>query len=436
MIESGRDALKVAVLLLAAVVLLIPPSVSVAAFPGGNGRIAVTARAEQGTNIFAVEIDNPASAFNVTAGPERSFDQQAAWSPDGRRLLFFARSSSFGPDRDGGIYVVNADGTGLRKLSTPNLGSISDPRPTWSPNGIRFLFRGIGAFLYLGHIDSGEEGSLGVQGDSPAWSPKNDLISYSERGHIRTATPAGTNVRELLPDLTGEERAVQPAFSPNGERIAFVLREGCCDQSPTLMTMKTDGTDVRAVPTTPFHAAWPAWSPDGTEIAFEVIAGSTPADFGSIWRQKLDGSDQRLVHPDADHPDWQPLNRGPDCSKVKATPAGLDPSGRRLNPAELTGASHPDGNAVTTEITGVTQDEPVTGRGDPTSPDAVISATSTLEVRGERSPQGDGRVYRIGFEVRDADGDSCAGEATVEVRRHKKDPAVDSSPPRFDSLTG
>ena len=58
-----------------------------------------------------------------------------------------------------------------------------------------------------------------------------------------------------------------------------------------------------------------------------------------------------------------------------------------------------------------------------------------MELRSERNPQGNGRVYRIAFTVSDGT-DTCSGTARVNVPRKKDEPAVDSAPPSFDSFTG
>jgi hypothetical protein len=80
----------------------------------------------------------------------------------------------------------------------------------------------------------------------------------------------------------------------------------------------------------------------------------------------------------------------------------------------------PDGHAVTITITGVTQDEPVNGKGDGnTSPDAVIEA-GAASVRAERSGFGNGRVYQISFKAENGNGDSCTGAVTVGVPHSMK----------------
>ena len=132
-------------------------------------------------------------------------------------------------------------------------------------------------------------------------------------------------------------------------------------------------------------------------------------------------------------------NLPPDCSAVGATPGEISPAQRdQFTTVTLSGATDPDGDPLSYHIDGVTQDEPVTGTGDPTSPDARLTAagagSNQVELRSERTPQGNGRVYKIAFTVSDGT-DSCSGSARVTVPRKRDEPAVDSAPPSFDSFT-
>jgi hypothetical protein len=128
------------------------------------------------------------------------------------------------------------------------------------------------------------------------------------------------------------------------------------------------------------------------------------------------------------------VNEPPDCSGVTASRTVLTTVNRRLVPIALDGVTDVDGDPTTIAIDGVTQDEPVTGRGDPTSPDAIDEGDGELRVRAERNPHGDGRVYRIAFTATDGHGGSCSGTATVSVPRKRHKPAVDSAPPSYDSF--
>jgi uncharacterized protein DUF642 len=122
-------------------------------------------------------------------------------------------------------------------------------------------------------------------------------------------------------------------------------------------------------------------------------------------------------------------NNPPDCSAVTASPAELWPPNHKLKLITLSGGTDPDGDAVTITITGVHQDEPVsgTGAGD-TAPDAAaVSASNQLQVRAERSGNGDGRVYVISYTATDSDGNTCSGTETVAVPHSQNGtPAVNS----------
>jgi hypothetical protein len=105
-------------------------------------------------------------------------------------------------------------------------------------------------------------------------------------------------------------------------------------------------------------------------------------------------------------------NRPPTCAAASAVPSTLHvPPSYELVPVAITGLTDPDGDSVTQTVTGIFQDEPVSGPGaGTTTPDATLSP---LAVRHERSGSGDGRVYHIGLTAADGKGGSCS--ATVKV---------------------
>jgi hypothetical protein len=108
------------------------------------------------------------------------------------------------------------------------------------------------------------------------------------------------------------------------------------------------------------------------------------------------------------------VNRPPDCTKAAVTPKELWPPNHKFRTVTAS-VPDPDGDAVTTTITAVTQDEALNSGGDgDTSPDAawVAGHPNQVQVRAERSGQGDGRVYRISVTATDGK-DTCSGGLTV-----------------------
>jgi uncharacterized repeat protein (TIGR01451 family) len=122
------------------------------------------------------------------------------------------------------------------------------------------------------------------------------------------------------------------------------------------------------------------------------------------------------------------VNHNPVCTHLTAGPP-LWPPNHKLRLVSVSGATDPDGNPLTTTVTGVTQDEPLNELGDGnTSPDAFPGPSSNQAwIRAERSGLGDGRVYVLHVSVSDGLGGKCTGTAAVSVPHDQSGrPAVDS----------
>jgi Tol biopolymer transport system component len=95
-----------------------------------DGRRLVYAKANAGRpgDLFVVDADGSDSHLLLSTADSKS---PAAWSRDGRRILFtrYGRTNS----RDAAIFVVNADGTGVRRLGR-------GIAATWSPDGTKILY--------------------------------------------------------------------------------------------------------------------------------------------------------------------------------------------------------------------------------------------------------------------------------------------------------
>jgi Tol biopolymer transport system component len=165
-------------------------------------------------------------------------DDQAAWSPDGTRLVFNRENG------DQRVYVMNATGGGLAQLTT----GTADASPTWSPDGSRILF----------------------------------MREVPGRWDFYAMKPDGTGLRRLIKGGVNDATAV---WSPDGSSIAFV---GTGSRNLALYLMRSNGSGRKRIGPD-INAAWPRWSPDGTKIVF------VDEDDGSIHVMKRDGTGQRKV---------------------------------------------------------------------------------------------------------------------------------------------
>jgi hypothetical protein len=92
-----------------------------------------------------------------------------------------------------------------------------------------------------------------------------------------------------------------PAWSPDGSQIAF---ESNLDGDMEIFVMNADGTNVRQITHNTLHDEGPAWSPDGTRFAFTRGPDNL---HGDIWVMSADGSDARQLTSWAgpeESPDW------------------------------------------------------------------------------------------------------------------------------------
>ncbi len=213
-----------------------------------------------GGAIYVVEADGgtPKMIVNRDNG---GTNRHPAVSRDGTRVAF---SSS----RDGNfaIYIVGVDGLGLRRL-TFSYGD--DSEPAWSSDDSKIVF------------------VRGYDGTSEGHANQSICASEIYVVNIPNLVSGGVEVGGEVP-LTGGQGGTDPAWSPDGTRIAFSSYR---DGNYEIYTMNPDGSDVIRLTNTETAEGEPAWSPDGGSIAYaaHLVRGEqgcgwigTPISPGSI----------------------------------------------------------------------------------------------------------------------------------------------------------
>ncbi len=187
-------------------------------------------------------------------------------SPDGKRLLFHSTAEGAGATD---LFVMNIDGTGVRRLTThPD----SETSPTWSPNGSQIAFvsdRTGKPQLYLMSADGpGREERLPIpdgEADRPTWAPApyNEIAYYARTGpgyDIKVFELGSRTTRQLT---FGEGSNESPSYSPTGRHLAFTSTRAGLTQ---IFTIGRDGNGLRQVTRTgnnqtPDWSNWPGGKP-------------------------------------------------------------------------------------------------------------------------------------------------------------------------------
>ena len=257
-------------------------------------------------------------------------DLAPAWSPDGARLAV----QHEGPDATPGVYLLQVGAT-ERQLVLPGATS-----PDWSPDGTMLVAQSGSQVVQL-DLESGTTIVLSTAesfSGFPAWSPDGRYVALSSNGGDNHSPPdlwlvsvdsagmprrvpiggpprnemwekdwapssdrlvvsvAGAPERLFITDTSGRDTAYigptdvdarMPAWSPQGDWIAYV-RGSSYDG---VWLIRPDGSGDHRVVT---NAAYPAWSPDGERIAFSRLSGTSVA----IWSVKVDDSSlEQLTFP-------------------------------------------------------------------------------------------------------------------------------------------
>lgn len=231
-------------------------------------------------------------------------------SPKGSPALAFVSVK----DGDYAIFGADADGSHDRRLtkekgdpSTPS-GLFFQLQPAWSPDGTTIAFvsaREGTPHVYVMNADGSGTKRLtnsNQEDEHPSWSADGKRIVFSREGAL-FEVPSKGGPAQRIGHAPGSARS--PAFSPDGTAVAYDYRK---PGGPIreIYVQTTVGTGIRQVTRLGAVSSLPAWSPDGKTIAFQSNARVGRYE---IYTVRADGTNLRQLtssESDVIQPAWTP----------------------------------------------------------------------------------------------------------------------------------
>jgi Tol biopolymer transport system component len=202
-----------------------------------------------------------------------------AISANDGRIAFVRASGRFRADEDGyehqGIYTMSADGSGLRRITLPRTGTARDDEPQWSPDSRQIVFvrtnlsaKPAGSqAVFVVNTDGSELRRITPwklrAGDGPNWSPDGTRVLFRSNesedftnSNLFTVGSDGTGLKQVT-HVTPETRLYSSGFSPDGRSITFGM-QGTSGEAD-VFTMRLDGKGLTQVTRTPAGDSAPDW---------------------------------------------------------------------------------------------------------------------------------------------------------------------------------
>ena len=203
--------------------------------------------------LYTVRSSDAGDPVRVTATPPGGFDNGYGYSPDGSRILF----AGFDSNDHGTLFSVKPDGSDPVQLSPPalsviDLGFFDRVGADWSPDGSRVAFaafdqssRKTGLFI----VNADGTGLLqltpsGLGALSAQWSPNGALIAFTSCCRLPQAWvvhASGAGLRQVTPPV---DRAVfwTPVWSPDSTKLLLDRQDR--NNQTSLWTANTDGSGL------------------------------------------------------------------------------------------------------------------------------------------------------------------------------------------------
>jgi len=254
------------------------------------------------------------------------------WSPDGQRIVFVSERDCTPTDLCNDVWRIDRTGSNLIRLTaTAHLES----RPSWSPDGQKIAFARCphpetdpdfecrNGIFTTNTDGSGVAAVVGEQASqaAPSWQaavphlpPPDDpakiaFVSYRDHSSVEDGSEIYTMNSDgsVMKRLTFNFRADgEPAWSPDGSRIAFSTGR---DGNLEIYVMNADGSGQTRLTNNSVSDSSPTWSPDGNRIAYHRADSFS----SRIHVMNADGTGDVAIT--GGHVDWTP-DWSPDGSRI------------------------------------------------------------------------------------------------------------------------
>jgi len=268
---------------------------------------------DQGNADIMIALPDGSGLLQLAITPDIT-ELYPCFSPTGMQVAYVARQRSDEGKAEYSVWIMDSDGQ--NRLMVEGVPGVIYEQPRWSPDG-RYLayaasetapsIRKWSIILY--DLSTGEKidltGSLIATARYPAWAPDGKSILFS--GIAPRSYTAGilkidlaTQEISVVYDTPAEE--IQPAISPDGQRLAFLAYSSSASESnrDIFMVDLETGKSLRLTEHESLDQA-PAWSADGRSVYFETFRTGEQ----TLWAVNSDGSGTRqITYGRADSSAW------------------------------------------------------------------------------------------------------------------------------------
>ncbi len=211
--------------------------------------------------LYSMRAADGRGLVRITASPSGFFDNGYDFSPNGSRVLF----ARFGPHDHGVLFSARSSGTGRRvslsppRLSVIDLGFFDRVGADWSPDGSRAVFAAFNPSINKTGLFVVNANGTGLRRVTPLsmgaisaqWSPRGNLVTFTScctKIQVFVVNVNGRHLRQLT--FSGKRaQSFTPVWSPDGQKILFqrAFFHGDTPTGGALYTIRRNGADLSRV---------------------------------------------------------------------------------------------------------------------------------------------------------------------------------------------